>query len=122
MPGDQTVLKKAILSRSDHVRCDIDHGLKTVQQFSNLSFYPGHLVCLFTGTRTTLQPVAVGVNGEIGYIAIQEGPVVMSTSVATTDMTMQHLHQSTLVSPVHLALGAPGTIATDAALDPQTTG
>jgi len=69
-----------------------------------------------------LQPVAVGVNGEIGYIAIQEGPVGMNTSVATTDMTMQHLHQSTLVSPVHLALGAPGNIATDPAMDPQTTG
>ena len=76
----------------------------------------------FSGTRTTLQPVAVGVNGEIGYIAIQEGPVVMSTSVATTDMTMQHLHQSTLVSPVHLAIGAPSNIASDAPMDPQTTG
>ena len=53
-------------------------------------------------------------NGEIGYIAIAEGPVVMGP---TTDMTMQHLHQSTMVSPVHLALGAA-----DPNMDPQTTG
>ena len=66
--------------------------------------------------------MAVGVNGEIGYIAIQESPVVMGTTVATADMTMQHLHNSTLVSPVHLAMGTTVTVTTNASLDPQTTG
>jgi len=72
-----------------------------------------------SGTRTTLQPVAVGMNGEIGYIAIAETPVVMAQ---TSDMTMQHLHQSTLVSPVHLSISAPANMPAEHVMDPQTTG
>ena len=58
-------------------------------------------------------------NGEIGYIAIAETPVVMAQ---TADLTLQHLHQSAMVSPVHLSIGTPASMAAEHAMDPQTTG
>ena len=61
-----------------------------------------YFATLSSGTRTTLQPVAVGVNGEIGYIAVAETtPMVIAP---TTDLTMPHIHSSTLVSPAHMAM------------------
>lgn len=70
------------------------------------------------GTRTTLQPVAVGANGEIGYIAIQEPPIagliylkfipcqsidelelnLVGAVAAAADM--HHIHQSSLINPI----------------------
>lgn len=72
------------------------------------------------GTRTTLQPVAVGANGEIGYIAIQEPPIagtlinsvvidsvqiptwlkLFPVGAAAAAADMQHIHQSSLISPL----------------------
>jgi hypothetical protein len=57
-------------------------------------------------------------NGEIGYIAVAETPtVVMAPAV---DMTLQHLHTSTLVSPAHMAM-APNMAPNDHNMDIQTT-
>jgi hypothetical protein len=44
-------------------------------------------------------------NGEIGYIAVAEAPPMVMAP--TPDLTMSHLHTSTLVSPAHLAMGPP---------------
>ena len=46
--------------------------------------------------------MAVGVNGEIGYIAVAESaPMVIAP---TTELSMPLIHSSTLVSPAHLAM------------------
>ena len=42
-----------------------------------------------TGSRTTLQPVAVGVNGEISYIAVAEP----APQAPPPDPTLQHIQQ-----------------------------
>lgn len=74
------------------------------------------------GTRTTLQPVAVGVNGEIGYIAIPEPPIAVGAAAAAADINMQHIHQSNLVSPVHRAMPMAAQPPPQSNMDPQTTG
>ena len=57
---------------------------------------------LITGSRTTLQPVAVGVNGEISYIAVAEpappGP--------PPDPTLQHIQQVSALNQFQHAVAA----------------
>jgi hypothetical protein len=44
---------------------------------------------LQNGSRAALQPVAVGANGEIGYIAVQEAPVAVQPQAAPVQVQQQ---------------------------------
>ena len=57
---------------------------------------------LLPGSRTTLQPVAVGVNGEISYIAVAEP----APPVPPPDPTLQHIQQVSALNQFQHAVAA----------------
>ena len=108
-----TLLQSATPSQSQAVISDEPTPTAVVRHSKQMARQAPSVLFHQNGSRTTLQPVAVGANGEIGYIAVQE-PSPFPTSDSITLQQIQQnsaLHQaspSPVLHPHHLS-GGPAT-------------